>query len=157
MSAELNIVGFDKVNEIFTKLSEEIAGKIGQQAVKAATNILLDGAKARVPEGKTGKLADSLMIRPVKGMLQDGKIAYQVFASRSKGKGGWHAHLVEFGTKPHDIKNVIIKGNFYPLIHHPGAKPQPFLRPTVAEDGQKAVNELSKTLYEKAFRKLKKK
>ena len=47
----------------------------------------------------------------------------------SRKKGGYHAHLVELGTQPHDIKNVVIGNKFYPVIHHPGARKKPFLRP----------------------------
>ncbi|WP_036170346.1 HK97-gp10 family putative phage morphogenesis protein [Massilia sp. 9096] len=49
----------------------------------------------------------------------------------------WYAHIIEYtGAAPHDItgKNggdVAFGGHAYPVVHHPGMKAHPFLRPAV--------------------------
>lgn len=133
--AEIILTGFDTLGRIFSELPEDVAKKAGIAALKKGANLILEEAKNLVPEGRTGKLSDSLAVAVVKSNRPE----VTVLARRSRGFGGWHAHLVELGTKPHEIKNVIIKGKFFPEIHHKGSAPHPFLRPAFLAKKQEAL------------------
>lgn len=120
---EIKLSGFDALQKILSEVPPDIAKKAGIDALKLAARPILEEAQNLVPEGATGKLADSLEIAVKKAAIP----VVKVQASRKK--GGYHAHLVELGTQPHDIRNVVIGDKFYPVIHHPGSKKKPFLRP----------------------------
>jgi HK97 gp10 family phage protein len=92
-----------------------------------SANFLLTEMEARVPVGKTGALKRSLGVRVegdrvIVGPLDNPYAAY-----------------VEFGTAPHEIRpknpdgvlRFQINGRwvFAKVVHHPGTKPEPFVRP----------------------------
>ena len=152
MTTEIKLTGFDTLGKIFSELPEDIAKKVGIAALRLGAKPILEQAQNLVPEGRTGKLADSLAIANVKSTRPE----VTVYARRKKGFGGWHAHLVELGTKPHDIKNAIIKGKFYPLIHHPGTAPKPFLRPAFLSKKEEALKVIFGSITGEIVKKFKK-
>jgi hypothetical protein len=63
---------------------------------------------------------------------------------KATGKHARVAHLVEFGTKAHTItakgkKAISFGGLLFQSVHHPGAKPHPFMRPALDQQAQAAV------------------
>lgn len=143
MSADIQIKGFDKFEAILNKLPDDIAKNVALKALKDGAKVILEEAQNLVPEGATGKLADSLAIKAVKSKFP----TYRVYARRSKGYGGWHANFVEFGTAAHEIKNVIIDGKFYPVIHHPGAPPTPFMRPALMNKKNETIHAVFENVF----------
>lgn len=133
--AEIKLRGFEKFEAMLNQLPEDIASKAAIKALKDGAKIVLEEAQSLVPEGATGKLADSLAIKIVKGGLP----TYRVYARRKKGFGGWHANIVELGTAPHKIFNVLVKGKFFKEIDHPGSPPQPFMRPALLTKKNEAL------------------
>jgi len=115
--------GFAQLNKILEDVPQDIAKKAGIDALRAGAKPILEEAKKLVPVGATRKLMESLEIATKKARIPVVKV------QASRRKGGYHAHLVELGTQPHDIHNVVIGNKFYPVIHHPGSKKQPFMRP----------------------------
>jgi len=89
-----------------------------------------------------GRLRRAIIARPlpIKADRQIGAIAKVNYSSRTIGVPiAPHAHLVEFGTKPHVIK-AKKPGHFLSLfggrvfrreVHHPGAQRHPFFKPAV--------------------------
>lgn len=148
MSAAVKLKGFKELEDIFEKLPLEVARGAGNDGIRAGAKIVLEEAKRRVPV-KTGKLRDSLYIKKVRAT----KPVYKVIAKRPEGS---HAWLVELGTKPHDIHNVNFKGKFYPVVHHPGAKKQPFLRPALLDKQGAVVAEVRNRIVKSITKRLKK-
>ena len=134
MSAEIKLSGFDKFEAILNRLPDDLAKTVALKSLKDGANVVLTETQNLVPEGNTGKLADSLAIKVVKGKVP----TYRVYAKRSKGFGGWHANMVEFGTAPHMIGNV----------SHPGSAPRPFMRPALLSK----KNETLKAVFENIFK-----
>lgn len=134
MSTEIKLKGFEAIEAMFNRLPDDIAGDTAKRALKDGANVVLEEAQNLVPEGDTGKLADSLSIKFVKGSLP----TYRVYAKRSKGMGGWHANLVEYGTAPHMIGNIA----------HPGMAPKPFMRPALLTK----KDETLKAVFEKIYK-----
>lgn len=83
-----------------------------EQAVSTSTKNIAKGARQRVPI-RTGDLKKSVRsnfdIRKIQGTV------------RAK---EFYAHMIEFGTKPHNIGNG----------HHPGTTARPFLRPAYEDE-----------------------
>ena len=130
---EISIKGVEPLIAILQKLPDDMQKKVGEKALKDGANVILEEAQNLVPEGATGKLADSLAIGVVKGKVPK----YRVYARRKKGFGGWHAHLVEFGTKPHMI------GKKY----HPGAPAKPFMRPALLTKKAETIKAVFENLF----------
>src|SRR3972149_5385617 len=95
MADEIKLNGADILEQLLSELPDDIAKKVGEKALRDGAKIILEEAQNLVPEGRTGKLADSLAIKKIK-MTNP---AFRVYARRGKGLGGWHANLVECGPK----------------------------------------------------------
>ena len=120
----IKLTGFEVLGNLFDSLPRDIAGKVGVAALRKGAKPILEEAKNLVPVNK-GKLKESLAIQTIRGDVP----AVTIVARRRKPFRGFYAHLVEFGTKPHEIKNVLIGGKFFPVIQHPGSVARPFMRP----------------------------
>jgi HK97 gp10 family phage protein len=69
-------------------------------------------------------------------------------------KEAWYAHLVEFGTKAHEIKpkkrkSLFLAGLLREIVFHPGAKPNAFMRRSFDETSGKAVQEIANATRKK--------
>lgn len=99
-----------------------------EQAVLASTRAIREGAARRVPV-LTGELKSTIRAgfnrKDVVGTIKAGKY-------RGGYSGVYHAHLVEFGTKPH--------GN------HPGTSERPFMRPAFEEERPNLIRGLSEAV-----------
>lgn len=99
-------------------------------------------AKQHVPV-RTGKLRDSIKIRRRTAKAR-GFINLQVVAGDRKKGGAFYAHMVEFGTQPHEIrpknaKSLFVSGLLRQVVQHPGAKPSAFMRRSFDEGNQPAL------------------
>ena len=133
MDTDITIKGIEPFIAALNRLPDDIAKKSGEKALRDGAKVLLEKTQDLVPEGRTGKLADSLAIAVVKADYPK----YRLFAKRRKGFGGWHAHLVEFGTKPHWIGKK----------WHKGSPPKPFMRPALLNN----KNQIIKAVFENIF------
>lgn len=128
---KMKINGIEGLKTIFETLPDEVAHGAAKEGLRNGANVVLESAKAFVPV-KTGKLRESLATQMVKISNASGRIVYKVLARRKGGFGGYHAHLVELGTKPHTIKPEkkasLFFGKYSKEVKHPGTKKRPFLR-----------------------------
>jgi HK97 gp10 family phage protein len=141
--------------QVFTNLPgleaiERTAKKraITLKAVKAGAKLVQVGAKARVPKRKgSGALKQSLGIKSQKG-TRGKTLALAVIGARSKVvkvfkgktiKPAKYSHLVEKGTRAHSLtrkKRLTDKVKVRGTVakdrgQHPGARPKPFLKPSL--------------------------
>src|SRR3990167_6915767 len=152
MENGVKIKNADILDKLLSELPDDVSQKIGEKALREGAKIILEEAQNLVPEGRTGKLADSLAIKKIK-MTNP---AMRVYARRTKGLGGWHANLVEFGTKPHKIRNVSLGGKFFKVIEHPGTPPRPFMRPAFIGKQAETLKTIGDALFKFCHQKLKK-
>lgn len=128
---ELHIEGLSDLDAALKDLGDGVERRVLAKAVAAGGEVLLEGAQRRAPRSRGTlpeghkHMADTLVVQNHK--TQAGEFR-SVIGSVEKGS---LLHLVEFGTAPH----------FQPKLHrqHPGTQAQPFLRPTIDEDGPRAV------------------
>lgn len=144
---ETQINGLTELQKILDQLPVKVEKKILRGALRAGQKVVLDQAKASI-HNVSGALADSLRISTRTG--KDGKISVRVVAGN---KTAYYAHMVEFGTAKHLIKpksskssksrkSLLIAGMMREVVHHPGAKKKPFMRPAAdaaATDASEAI------------------
>ncbi len=122
------LTGFAELERFLDELPEKLQAKVARVAMAAGARVIRDEARLVVPK-KSGALKRS--IRSSSGRARDGQITATIKAGN---KDAFYAHMVEFGTQPHDIrpkkaKALKIGGGYALLMHHPGARPKPFMRP----------------------------
>lgn len=128
---ELKISGLAELDRAIGELSEKLARNVIRGALRAAAKPIADEAFAIAPV-RTGRLAATIRVTS--------KIRYGVpeasvkAGSRVRGGGGaFYAHMVEKGTKAHEIrpkkgKSLFIAGLNRTLVKHPGAQERRYLR-----------------------------
>lgn len=141
----IKIEGLTELAGQLEKLKATSRGAEVRAALLDGATLISDAARARAPvapygtnyKGRTiapGGLKRSLQSAPgrqLKNFLQAYAFALKTAAP--------HAHLVEFGTKAHEItpvsKKVLMFGNrfkrFARAVSHPGSRPIPFMRDAI--------------------------
>lgn len=155
--AAQHVKGLAQLHRMYDRLPEMMARDIVPPAIAAGMEVIKTEAQSNI-RSQSGLLADGLAIDvESKG--------FKVTCSlRATGPHSHVAHLVEFGTKPHFIsvsdedrginrrtgkplsmrtvnrRALQIGANFIgPIVHHPGARPQPFMLPALDSRGQDAL------------------
>lgn len=136
--AELNINGGRQLDELLRTLSVKVEKSILRSALRAGANEFKVAVKANVPVVE-GRLKASVRVttKTKKGTVY----AYLKIGGRMAP----HAHLVEFGTRPHKINpkgsgGLLIGADFVGAADHPGAKPHPFARTAFDEKPRQAID-----------------
>lgn len=121
------IIGGRELDAFLQQLPAKIEKNIMRAALRAGANEFKKAAQHGVPV-EDGDLKRSIRVttRTKKGT---------VYASlKAGGKKAPHWHWVEFGTAAHKIKAkrdhaLSFNGTTVHEVDHPGARPQPFMRP----------------------------
>lgn len=132
MSETKFIEGLPEVYAALQKLPAEIEAKVVRFALRAGANVIKQAAIANAPI-RSGLLKST--IKASAKRVANGEVVVSVKAgSRQKGGGGaFYAHMVEFGTKPHQIRSrtgkilVIGFSGITRKVMHPGSPPKPFM------------------------------
>lgn len=127
MARDEVLQGGRELDQLLQTLPVKIERNILRGALRAGVVPIMKEVQARAPVD-SGQLKASIRIstRTRKG---------QVSASVKVGNFvAWYAHLVEFGTKPHEIKARLggalgFGGKVTKRVDHPGIQPRPFIRP----------------------------
>ena len=135
--ADENITGGAELARFMATLSAKVEKNIMRSALRAGAVVIRDEAKANVPVD-SGLLKKSIRIS---GGSKGGTVTGSV---KVGGRKAPHAHLVEFGTRPHkiepkDAEALAINGTPFRSVEHPGARPQPFMRPAFDAKAQQAI------------------
>jgi hypothetical protein len=134
--------GMKAVQQMLEVLPEKLGGQKLRSAYRFALKPVLQKMRANLPPNRTGALwqATDMTIAGSKDINE----MYALVGPRRRrntwNMQGWHAHIIEKGTKPHDITAgpgklmpVFSKsgftGKFAKTIHHKGSKSfKPFSR-----------------------------
>lgn len=153
--SDINVKGLAELQKFLDQLPVKAEQNIMRAAMRAGAKVILAEAKAKVPVGPpsgenatlygatVGALRDSLRIST---SVRKGTIKARIRAGdNKKGQPVFYAHFVEFGTAAHFIAPKSRKALFWaghPLeggVNHPGARPQPFMRPAMHSQAQAAL------------------
>ncbi len=140
-----------ELEKFLNELPEKVQVKVARNAMAFGARIIRDEAKTIVPI-KTGSLKQSIRVSTRRD--RDGTISASIRAGgKTKTGDAFYAHMVEFGTQPHFIKPkgkaLKIGGNFTGPVHHPGARPKPFMRPALDSKWQESVQAAAARMKEK--------
>lgn len=121
---------------------DALASSASVKLLTEACEVVLQGAKRRCPVSPAGSVDPETGVAHPSGYLRS-SIKSRVIPAGSQfvgivGTTTGYAWYVEFGTSPHVIraKRASVLANskgdvFGPVVHHPGTKAQPFLRPAL--------------------------
>lgn len=115
------VFGHKEIERMLRQLPERTAKKVTVNALKAGGRVLVKGMKQRAPR-RTGKLAASPTVSSASKATKQESHAVVGFLKPTSRR----VHLTEFGTE-----------------HSPA---QPFIRPTLDEDGAKAVKAIGENI-----------
>lgn len=152
MADALQIQGLAALKKQLDTLPAKIEANVMRGAMRAGLRVIQQGAQAEMPV-RTGALAKSLRIRAKRRSVKYGWVRLELVAGN---KTAWYSHLVEYGTasyytgsgrtvgKPYEIRPAGAKSLFFAglardLVVHPGAKPQPFMRPAFDKYAEPAM------------------
>lgn len=132
------------VKEVVTKIGKydaETTKKVSD-VVNGSLKNIAKGARQRLPTSKSGNLRKGLK----KSFAKKNITGYVKETAP-------HAHLIEFGTKPHSLdkgtkrKVMVINGN--PIsgnVMHPGSKAKPFMQPAYYAERRNYVANMIKAV-----------
>lgn len=128
----LQMRGFAELERLLNRLPEDVAKRVTVNALKAGGRVLVKGMKQRARK-RTGQLADSPVVSSAAKATRNRANAVVGF----KKPVSRRVHLTEFGTEH--------------------SRAFPFIRPTLDEDGVKAIKVIGTNLgagVERSARKL---
>jgi len=127
----IQVQGLAQARKALANASPFMAAGV-QDALTMAAKMIRSEAERLAPRGPTGNLKRALRAAPGRST----KTFLQSFVF-TLGQIAPHAHLVEFGTKPHQIVpkkkgGILAFGRYFVRsVDHPGAKPWPFFQTAV--------------------------
>lgn len=148
----VTVKGKSEVRAFMARAPGEIEDKVLRGAARAAAKIVADEARLRT---QSSEVRGAIKVATRK---DTGTIIAKV---QVKGPGAYLAPWEEYGTDPHFISvddsqrrgmsigrinkkakegSLVIAGNFVgKTVHHPGARPHPFLRPALDTKEAEAI------------------
>ena len=134
--ADVHVKGLEELQKFMDTLAPKIEANVMRGALRAGVNVIKPVAQANI-HSVSGQLAAGLKVST---RSRGGKVTASLKAT---GPHRFIAHLVEFGTRAHNIaaRKVWLSfgGIFRKEVAHPGARPRPFMRPALDGQAQAAV------------------
>jgi len=152
MAVSVKVSGLSDLKKAMQTLPEKLERGHMRAAMRAGAVVIRDSAKSKVPV-ETGLLKAGIKVKSRSS--RKGIIKARVMTT---GPHQRIANLVEFGTKPHVIKPkagkfLFFGGKMRALVHHPGARKKPYMRPTFDEKGHESVKVVARALKERLMKK----
>lgn len=134
--ASAKFEGVTQLQRQLRELPKRVAKKVTRNAVNAGARIVSRDAKRLARRGATKLLAKSIGVK--------GKQSKQGFYAKIGARRGYATevngrkydpvrivHLIEKGTKPHQIRMRGMVGKKARVIKHPGSRAYPFIKPAL--------------------------
>ena len=131
--SEIHVTGLSELAKFLDELPTKLQNNVMRGSLRAGMKVIQDEAKRTSAfVDRTGQLRAGLKIGTTS---RGGTITASL---KAKGKHGYIARWIEYGTQPHVIKAKDVRlafgGGYFQSVNHPGIKPSPFMRPAL--DGQ---------------------
>lgn len=137
MSDLVHVKGLSDMQKLLDTLPAKMEQNVMRGALRAGMKPIKEAAKDGAAKA-TGVLAAGMKVSV---RARAGKITASL---RAAGKHGYLARWIEYGTSAHQIKAkkgsaLVIGGQPVMVVDHPGAKPQPFMRPALDNNAQDSL------------------
>jgi hypothetical protein len=142
MSARFHIDSHE-VDVYLAQITDAKRANALRVATSAGARAAVPILRAATPVGPTGNLRRSVQAKAIRRQYGIGSVVAPMTRKEKTTKSGkvragtgtaaQHRALVEYGTKPHIIAprslggRLAVAGGYARLVHHPGAKPNPYL------------------------------
>jgi HK97 gp10 family phage protein len=135
--AETHVKGLAELQKVLDQVPVKVEKNIMRGALRAGVNVIKPVAQSNI-HSVSGELARGLRVGT---RSRGGTVTASL---KARGKHGFVAKWVEFGTAAHSIKARLRKGMAFAgavfrSVDHPGARPRPFMRPAMDSQAQGAV------------------
>lgn len=137
MADLVHVKGLDALQKLLDTLAPKVEANIMRGALRAGMSVVKPLAQHNI-HSVSGLLAAGLKI----GTRRRAGVVTSTL--RATGPHAHVAHLVEFGTRPHNISAkfngwLSFANIFAKVVAHPGAKPKAFMRPALDSSASAAV------------------
>lgn len=145
--ADVNVSGLAELNKLLEELPGKLRANVMRGGLRAGFSVVKVEAAANI-HSVSGLLAKGLSIGTrVRGDTVSATIT-------AKGKHGFVARWVEFGTAVHLIRAKLGHGLKLPAgvvseVLHPGGRPKPFMRPALDSQAQAATIRLGEYIKDR--------
>lgn len=135
--SETHVTGLAELQKMLDTLPAKLEANVMRGALRAGMKPVKEEAQTRAAVA-SGALRDGLK---VSSGMRYGKA---VVSLKARGKHGYLARWIEYGTSAHKIlpknrKALVIGGQLVNSVDHPGTRAQPFMRPALDTRAQDAV------------------
>ena len=150
----IQITGLAELQQALQDLAVNVEKNCLRGALRAGQKVILAEAKRTSAfADDTGALRASLRITT---NSRAGRVSAIVKAG---GKKAFYAHMVEFGTRPHDIEAkpghaLAFGGGAVHSVRHPGARRRPYMRPAMDTQSQAALEQFANYLRDRIDKEL---
>lgn len=140
--ADVQIKGLAELQTFMDQLPAKLEANVMRGALRAGMKTVQTEAQKNLYQSGTAKTYELMAGLKVSTRIKNGTVMARL---RASGKHAFVAYWMEFtGAKPHDIKpkrrkSLFIAGMFGEIVHHPGFRPRPFMRPALDGQSQNAV------------------
>ncbi len=136
--SDSSITGGRELDAFLQTLSVKVEKNIMRSALRAGANVFKDDVKANIP-------VESGDLRATVRVSTQAKSGTVTASLKVGGKKAFYWHFVEFGTAAHRIgpknaKALALSGVVVGFVHHPGARPKPFMRPAFDNKAGAAID-----------------
>lgn len=134
LGGQIVISGIEELAKELNILPGKLVSQVLTRGLEKGGQVVANRAEHLAPQGKTGRLAESIRVR--RRQINSGKLVagVDVYARRSKATpGGYYAHLVELG---HDIFKTTRRGKYF-IKHYGGER---FMRPAIEQKRQEVIS-----------------
>lgn len=140
--SEVHVKGLAELQQLLDTLPAKMEANVMRGALRAGMMPVLEAAQKNLHASGAAKTYELMSGLKVSTRIKGGTVLSRL---RATGKHAFIAHWLEFtGAKPHDIKpkkrkSLFIAGVFGEIVHHPGFRARPFMRPALDGQAQSAI------------------
>ena len=137
MSDLVHVKGLSDLQALLDTLPDKLERNVMRGALRAGMKPIKNAAQDGAAKA-TGTLAAGLKVSV---RARAGKVTATL---RAAGKHGYLARWIEYGTSAHQIRAkkgsaLLVAGQPVNIVDHPGARPQPFMRPALDNHAQSSL------------------
>lgn len=149
MSVNVKLLGDKKLDKKLKELESRTQKKVVRKAMRNTAKAVQKDVRSAAPVA-SGRLRKSIKVRASKRSRR--RIGIEVRTGERSELGiepserGYYPASIEFGSRPHQIEDVVIDGEPRKVVTHPGTRPNPFIRGTMDRKRRQYLRKLAREI-----------